>query len=239
MPWIWLTINPSDLRDPLILKLAGENVSPSISASDMSRLRQKIALSNPVAVAQFFDRVCRGVLDGLLHTNTGNIGNLGDVSNYYGVVESNGRGMLHLHCFVWLRANINLDDLRQRTLADPDFAARIIRFTERIISHSIEIDDFDTSPIARLRFIRIQKNLMNVLSNVLSRTPIRSPPKCSIILKGIWQLVTNIRPISPINVVSGSLELFASFQRSMNTGPSSCGATMNGSTRGTGQLRTV
>ena len=132
-----------------------------------------------------------------------------------------------------------VSSLRQRTLADPDFAARIIRFTERIISHSIEIDDFDTSPIARLRFIRIQKNLMNVLSNVLSRTPIRSPPKCSIILKGIWQLVTNIRPISPINVVSGSLELFASFQRSMNTGPSSCGATMNGSTRGTGQLRTV
>ncbi|KAL1977393.1 hypothetical protein VTN31DRAFT_252 [Thermomyces dupontii] len=87
MPWIWLTVNPSDLRDPLVLKLAGEDVSPSMSASDLSRLRQKVALPNPVVVAEFFGRMCKAVLDGQLQGNNRSTGVLGDVSNHYGVVD--------------------------------------------------------------------------------------------------------------------------------------------------------
>jgi hypothetical protein len=53
------------------------------------------ATSNPVAVAQFFHNTCSALFTGLLGSNCEHMGVLGDISN--GVVESNGRGMLHLH----------------------------------------------------------------------------------------------------------------------------------------------
>ena len=48
---------------------------------------------NPVAVTQFFHHICVGVFDALL---TAGNGILGDVSNYFGVVETNERGNKHL-----------------------------------------------------------------------------------------------------------------------------------------------
>lgn len=68
-------------------------------------------------------------------------GILGDVSNYFGVVESNGRGMLHLHTLVWLRGNLGFSQLRDRILMDQDFAGRMIRFLESIIVHSLHKPD--------------------------------------------------------------------------------------------------
>lgn len=39
-------------------------------------------------------------------------GLLGPISHYYGVVETNSRGMLHLHYMLWLNGNLGLADLR-------------------------------------------------------------------------------------------------------------------------------
>ena len=51
MPAFWLTINPSDLQNPLVLMLAGilllEDTLPLVSAA----IRQAAATSNLVAVA--------------------------------------------------------------------------------------------------------------------------------------------------------------------------------------------
>ena len=100
MPAFWLTINPSDLRNPLVLKLAGieclEGALPAANAA----IRHAIATSNPVAVAQFFDHICKRIFNGFLCSQTGKIGILGKVSNHFGVIETNGRGMLHLHALV-------------------------------------------------------------------------------------------------------------------------------------------
>jgi len=51
-------------------------------------------MTNPVAVAEFLDHICRAVLEDLFATNSNDIGVLGDVSNHFGVVETNGRGMI-------------------------------------------------------------------------------------------------------------------------------------------------
>jgi len=106
MPAYWMTINPSDLKNPLVLILAGINLSSDDLSTEAQRIRQITANMNPVAIAQFFHQVCTGVFDALLGTGTGRIGILGQVSNYFGVVETNGRGMLHLHCLIWLAGNL-------------------------------------------------------------------------------------------------------------------------------------
>jgi hypothetical protein len=53
-----------------------------------------------MAVAQFFHYMCKVVLDGLLVTQSNRPSILGDVSNYFGIVETNGQGMLYLHALI-------------------------------------------------------------------------------------------------------------------------------------------
>jgi hypothetical protein len=93
MPAFWITINPSDLRNPLVLLLAGIEYSGDTFLAANASIRHATATSNPVAVAQFFHHTCKAIFDGLLGSNTGRIGILGQVSNHFGVVETNGRGM--------------------------------------------------------------------------------------------------------------------------------------------------
>ena len=69
---------------------------------------------------------CKGIFDGLLGSNTGRVGILGQVANHFGVVETNGRGMLHLHALVWLTGNLGFGTLRARVLRDKSFASRMI-----------------------------------------------------------------------------------------------------------------
>lgn len=106
MPAFWITINPSDLRKPLVLILAGVEYTGDILNTANATIREAIATSNPVAVATSFHHVCNAVLTGLLASGCEDLGILGDVSDHFGVVETNGRGMLHLYPLVWLRGNL-------------------------------------------------------------------------------------------------------------------------------------
>ena len=133
MPAFWMTINPSDLRNPLVLILAGIECPEDILSSANAAIRHATATSNLVAVAQFFNHICKGIFKGLLRSYTGQIGILGEVSNHFGVVETNGRGMLHLHALIWLTGNVAFESLRHRLLQDSTFANRMIRYLEAII----------------------------------------------------------------------------------------------------------
>jgi hypothetical protein len=140
MPDFWMTINPSDLRHPLVLTLAGVEYSGDAFPTANAAIRQAIATSNPVAVAQFFYHTCKGIFDGLLGSNSGRIRILGQVTNHFGVVKTNGRGMLHFHALVWLTGNLGFSTLRTRVLRDKSFASRMIHYLESIIVHSIDLD---------------------------------------------------------------------------------------------------
>jgi len=135
----WMTINPSDLRNPLVVRLAGIEYSEDAFPTASAAIRHATATSNPVAVAQFFHHTCKAVFNELLGSNTGRIGILGQVANHYGVVETNGRGMLHLHALVWVTGNLEFSTLRDRLLQDKPFASRMIRYLETIIVQSIDL----------------------------------------------------------------------------------------------------
>jgi hypothetical protein len=124
MPAFWMTINPSDLRNPLVLLLAGVEYSGDDFPSASATIRQATATSNPVAVAQFFHHTCKGIFDGLLGSNTGRVGILGQVANHFGVVETNGRGMLHLHALVWLTGNLGFSTFARSSSARQVFCLK-------------------------------------------------------------------------------------------------------------------
>ena len=114
----WMTINPSDLRNLLVLSLAGIEYSEKDLPRASAALRRATATSNPVAVAQFFNHTCKAIFDSLLGSNTSQIGILGQVRDHFGVVKTNSCGMLHLHTLVWLTSNLAFNTLHNRLLKD-------------------------------------------------------------------------------------------------------------------------
>lgn len=141
IPAIWATINPSDLRNPLVLILAGIEIPTDSLFTAIAATRHTTANSNPVAVAQFFNHMYKAIFGGLIQYGTGQIGILEQVANHYGVVETNGRGMLHLHVLIWLMGSLAFSTLRERILQDGAFAQRVIRYLESIIVQNINSDN--------------------------------------------------------------------------------------------------
>jgi len=110
-PTIWITINPADIHDPIAQVFAGETIDldhfNNLLGPDSQWWAEKIA-SNPYAAAHFFDFIIRAMLETLMgiciHGSqvTSELGILGRVTAYFGVVEAQGRGTLHLHMLMWL-----------------------------------------------------------------------------------------------------------------------------------------
>jgi Helitron helicase-like domain at N-terminus len=142
----WLTINPSDLRDPLVLKLAGVTIPQDGLKKTNAAFRRKTATMNPAAIATFFNKVCTGIFEALISPDEGKTGILGEVSTYFGAVETNGRGMLHLHCLIWLAGNLDFFDLKNKMLDDPEFARQMIEYLDSIISERIDPCENNDNP---------------------------------------------------------------------------------------------
>jgi Helitron helicase-like domain at N-terminus len=75
--------------------------------------------SNPYKAAQYFYMMCKIILKtlfgiathgGHVHTTKGLVGN---ASAYFGVVEAQGRGTLHLHMFMWLLNAPTADEMHE------------------------------------------------------------------------------------------------------------------------------
>lgn len=137
MPAYWMTINPADLKCPLVLHFAGIELTQQGAGTNRTHAENMSVIMNPVAVAQFFDAVCKGVFSKLLQVDSQESGIFGKISNYFGVVESNGRGMPHLHALVWLKGNAEFYKLRERIENEPDFKTRMIDYLESVIRESI------------------------------------------------------------------------------------------------------
>ena len=81
-----------------------------------------MARRSPFRLSEFFHHICNALFDDLLRSGTGELGiDLGRVAGHYGVVETNGRGMFHIHSLVWLAGNFMFEEMRARVLNDPDY----------------------------------------------------------------------------------------------------------------------
>ena len=81
--------------------------------------RIRMVCQNPVAGARFFHFMVQTFLEDVLCINKENQqGYYGLTSGYYGTVEQQGRLTLHLHMLLWIKGNLNLEDMRKRILAE-------------------------------------------------------------------------------------------------------------------------
>ena len=98
-PSLWITINPSDLNNPIAQVFAGEHIDLNHFMSSLgpdSERRAKNIADDPYAASKFFHFLIRTILVTLFqvkikgHRVKSGLGILGHVSAYFGVVKSQG-----------------------------------------------------------------------------------------------------------------------------------------------------
>lgn len=111
-PSLWITINPSDLHDPIAQIFAGEEIDMDKFLATLGpdkAKRAKNVANDPYAAAKFFHFMITTILETLFQVKVtpaqvkSGMGVFGRVAAYFGTVESQGRGILHLHLLVWLK----------------------------------------------------------------------------------------------------------------------------------------
>ena len=150
-PSLWMTINPMDYEDPIAQIFAGEDIDMNSVLDLMGPnpdQRSKNMANDPFASAAFFNFIFRTTLETLLgirkttHQVQSEMGIFGIVNGYFGVVEAQGRGSLHIHLLIWLKNAPNADEMLE-LLTQKNFRDQIASFVEHnICTH---LDGFDES----------------------------------------------------------------------------------------------
>ena len=148
-PSLWLTINPMDYEDPIAQIFAGENIDMNtffqVTGPDANSRARNMA-NDPFASAAFFNFIIRTVIETLFGVHSSRrqvecrMGIFGLVSGYFGVVEAQGRGSLHVHMLVWLKHAPNADEMLEM-LTQREFREKVAQY----INHNIRthLDGFD------------------------------------------------------------------------------------------------
>ena len=101
LPSIFLTTNPADINTRVALYFSGVNLDlDAIIPSNLPTIyeRAEIVASHSVAMAKFFHRLITTFLETMIAGERV----LGPVKAYFGTVENQRRGSLHLHILIWL-----------------------------------------------------------------------------------------------------------------------------------------
>ena len=145
-PSWYITLSPADIQHPLCVYYADTKTEfrPTIAAPYDDRMRSVCA--NPVAGARFFHFMVETFIADVLGINASHRGLYGDTGGYYGTVEQQGRLTLHLHMLLWIKGNINPQEMRDKILkSDSVWQKRLIDWLE-----SCHTGDFLTGSYAEV-----------------------------------------------------------------------------------------
>jgi Helitron helicase-like domain at N-terminus len=152
---LWLTINPMDYEDPIAQILAGECINMDFFMSLLGPNANEWATNiarDPFASASFFNFTIRTTLETLfgIHITPQQIeshmGILEFVNRYFGVIEAQGRGSLHVHMLLWLKHAPNADQMLE-LLMQPEFHEKVAKYVEfNIRTH---LDNFNEEYVAK------------------------------------------------------------------------------------------
>ncbi|CAF4095943.1 unnamed protein product [Rotaria magnacalcarata] len=126
LPSIFMTINPADIHSRVALYFAGvdldlDTILPEKIPSTYERAQ--IIASHPCMVEK---------------------GVLGPIKVYFGTVENQGRGSLHLHVLMWLDHDLTPSQLKE-SVKNEEFRNGLLGYLEDIIKQDLSKFDFDTS----------------------------------------------------------------------------------------------
>lgn len=146
-PNIWLTINPSDIHNPIAQFFAGASIDLDDFHPGMSPTVTERAIriaQDPYAAALFFHVFIERMLEDVFGIKGAQgssyirrtPGVLGPVNAYVGAVEAQGRGTLHLHALLWLYHSPSVSQIREM-LHDPMFRCRVTEWLRQNIHADI------------------------------------------------------------------------------------------------------
>jgi hypothetical protein len=136
-PALFVTLTPDDKTNELIGALG--NI-PEDEWYSMTELDRKIFVAkHPDLAARAFDLTMQKFLDIVLKPSDGSLGAFGECEAYYGMVEAQGRGMLHCHFLIWLRGNPNPQKLRDM-MRNAGFQNSMFSWLEGIIKCELPDD---------------------------------------------------------------------------------------------------
>lgn len=134
LPSIFMTINPADIHSRVALYFAGvdldlDKILPSKIPSTYERAQ--IIASHPVATARFFNVLITSILKCMVEK-----GVLGPIKAYFGTVENQGRGSLHLHILLWIDHDLTPVQLKE-LVRDEEFRNGLLSYLEDIIKQDL------------------------------------------------------------------------------------------------------
>jgi len=140
IPAIWFTLNPNDLTNPVKLRLAAyrsrdpAEAEAFLTSLDAAYKRTRLAISDPVSSALFFHREISMFFEH--YVKTGGESVFGRISQYFGAVETNERGALHLHGLLWLQGNMHLSSILRdvRNEEQATYRERVIRYVDSVFT---------------------------------------------------------------------------------------------------------
>ncbi|KAF2175488.1 hypothetical protein K469DRAFT_724119 [Zopfia rhizophila CBS 207.26] len=158
IPAIWFTLNLNDIMNPVKLRLAAYRTRDADEAEDFLRSldqlykRARLAVSDPLSSVIFFHREISMFFKYYVRIREDSV--FGRISQYYGAVETNERGALHLHGLLWFQGNMHLSSL----LADN----KVIEFIDSIFTEDLNKEAFTAvrreRPVASDIYSLLEKN---------------------------------------------------------------------------------
>ncbi|CAF4538179.1 unnamed protein product, partial [Rotaria magnacalcarata] len=95
--------------------------------------RAQIIATHPVATAKFSNCLIKSILKCLVLG-----GVLGPTKAYFGTVESQGRGSLHLHLLIWLKHEYTPAQLKEN-IQNQDFRDNLLKYLEDVVKEDLEL----------------------------------------------------------------------------------------------------
>ncbi|PVH96966.1 hypothetical protein DM02DRAFT_644457 [Periconia macrospinosa] len=140
IPAIWFTLNPNDITNPVKLRLAAyrtrepEEAEAFLTSLDASFKRVRLAISDPLSSALFFHREISMFFKHYVRIGEPSV--FGRISQYFGAVETNERGALHLHGLLWLHGNMclssSLEDVEDE--GSRAYRDRILKYVDSVFT---------------------------------------------------------------------------------------------------------
>ena len=186
-PSLWITINPSDVGDPIAQVLAGKQIDLDDfeKTTGPNSLQHNLNIvGDPYAAAKFFHFVIAVLLKELFvikaYVNGSHVkrndGIFGKVASYIGTVEAQGHGMLHLHIVVWLVGSLMHVQMKQALKLEA-FRAKVERYIAANICADLEGADKDAVlHMHRQNAVSYSRPLTQ--DNQITRSP-RKQQKCN------------------------------------------------------------
>ncbi|RKK84509.1 hypothetical protein BFJ68_g17351, partial [Fusarium oxysporum] len=169
IPAIWFTLNPNDITNPVKLRLAAyrsrdpEEAESFLRSLDMAYKRARLAISDPVSSAIFFHREISLFFEHYVKVGEESV--FGRISQYFGAVETNERGALHVHGLLWLQGNMRLNSVLTDVCGEEgaSYRSSIIEYVDSIFSEDLDQEAFCA--------VRAERSITSDISPLLQNSP--------------------------------------------------------------------